>query len=90
MKFCLDRFEGNMAVCLCEDENPPQSQYILSLADHPALAALPAGMLFEATLVDDEHLTDIVSKPQETEDRLARATARLHALAARTKKKKES
>ncbi len=89
MRFCLDRLEGKVAVCLCEEENPPRSQYTFSLDDHPALAAFPEGMLFEAVLVDDEHLTDIVPKPEETKERLDRATARLRALAARTKKKKE-
>ena len=90
MKFCLDRFENNVAVCLCEEENAPGTHYDFALSDNPALAALSEGTLFEATLVDEHHVTDVVAKPDETQERLARATARLHALAARTKKKKEN
>lgn len=90
MKFCLDRFEGAAAVCLCEDEGARKEPYVFAVSENPALANLSEGMLFEAALVDDEHVKDVVAKPQETEDRLARATARLHALAARAKKNRES
>ena len=90
MKFCLDRLEGDFAVCLCEDEGGRREPYVFSLAENPAVSGLPEGMLFEATLVDDEHVSDVVAKPQETEEKLARMTARLHALAARAKKNKGS
>jgi DNA/RNA-binding domain of Phe-tRNA-synthetase-like protein len=90
MKFCLDRFEGNHAVCLCEDEGARREPYVFVVSENPALKDLSEGMLFEANLVDDEHVSDVVAKPQEAEDRLARATARLHALAARAKKNRES
>lgn len=89
MKFCLDRLEGRLAVCLCEDENPPCPQYRFSLDDHPILATFEEGMLFEAELISDQRISAIVPLPKETEERRSRATARLHALAARTKKKKE-
>ena len=90
MKFVLDRIENHIAVCLCEETNTPRSSYDFALSEHPLLATLPEGMVFEATLLDEHHATDIVAKPDETQERLARATSRLHALAARTKKKKES
>lgn len=90
MKFCLDRFEGRVAVCLCEDEGAQREPYAFSLDENPAMATLSEGMLFEADLVDDGHVKNVVSKPDETEQRLARATARLHALAARAKKNRES
>lgn len=86
MKFCLDRFEGQFAVCLCEDEGAGNKKYDFSLAKNPALRDLPAGMLFEATLGEDGVLTDIVAKASETEQRLSAISARLHALAARKKK----
>jgi hypothetical protein len=90
MKFCLDRLEGNCAVCLCEDEGARREPYVFAVSENPALGDLTEGMLFEANLVDDEHVSDVVAKPRETEERLARATARLHALAARAKKNRES
>jgi hypothetical protein len=85
MKFCLDRLEGGCAVCLCEDEGGRREPYVFSLAKNPALADLAEGVLFEAELVDDEHVAHVVAKLQETEEKLARMTARLHALAARKK-----
>ena len=90
MKFCLDRREGAFAVCLCEDEGARKEPYLFSLAENPTLSSLAEGMLFDATLVDDEHIKDVLPKAEETEERLARATARLHALAARAKKNKRS
>jgi hypothetical protein len=90
MKFVLDRIESHIAVCLCEETDAPQPSYNFALSEHPVLATFPEGMVFEATLLDEHHATDIVAKPDETQERLARATSRLHALAARTKKKKES
>ena len=90
MKFCLDRFEGDFAVCLCEDEGGRREPYAFSLAQNPALAELAEGMLFEANLTDDEHVSGVVAKPQETDEKLARMTARLHALAARKKKNREN
>jgi DNA/RNA-binding domain of Phe-tRNA-synthetase-like protein len=90
MKFCLDRFEGKQAVCLCEDEGARREPYVFAVSENPALENLTEGMLFEADLVDDGHVKDVVALPTETEDRLARATARLHALAARAKKNRES
>lgn len=90
MKFCLDRFEGQFAVCLCEDAQAMNKQYDFSLQKNPALRDLPAGMLFEATLGEDGVLTDIVANASETERRLASVRDRLHALASRKKKNGES
>ncbi len=86
MKFCLDRFEGLFAVCLCEDEGANNKKYDFSLEKNPALRGFSEGMLFEATLGEDGVLTDIVANASETEQRLAAARARLHALASRKKK----
>jgi hypothetical protein len=89
MKFCLDRLEGQHAVCLCEDEGARREPYVFAVSENPALGDLSEGALFEADLTDDAHVTNVVARPAETEERLARATARLHALAARSKKNRE-
>ena len=87
MKFCLDRFEGRIAVCLCEDENAPQRQYDVSLDDVPALAALAQGDIFEARIDDEGRLEEITPLKEETAARRASAQARLQALFARSKNK---
>jgi hypothetical protein len=90
MKFCLDRFEGRVAVCLCEEPALLKQQYIFSLEEHPDLTTLVEGDIFEATLDRDGNMTDFRPLKDETAQRLAAAQARLHALAARSKKKRES
>ena len=85
MKFCLDRIEGEVAVCLCEDED--NRRYDVPLADAPALCALADGTLFEATRREDGSLCDVVPLTDETAARRAANRARLQALLARSKKK---
>lgn len=87
MKFCLDRFEGRIAVCLCEDADAPQQQVDVSLDDTPALAALAQGDVFVAEMDAEGRLQDITLLKQETEERRASAQSRLHALFARNKNK---
>lgn len=87
MKFCLDRFEGRVAVCLCEDADAKQRQYDVSVDDTPALAALAEGDLFEATPDCEGKLTGVRLLREETEARRASAQSRLHALFARGKNK---
>ncbi len=87
MKFCLDRREGDIAVCLCEEETAPRRQYEISVKDAPALAALAEGTLFEATLAEDGTLTDIVPDQDATDARRSSMRSRLHALANRKKSK---
>ena len=87
MKFCLDRFEGRIAVCLCEDADAPQQQVDVSLDGTPALAALAQGDVFVAEMDAEGRLQDITLLKQETEERRASAQSRLHALFARNKNK---
>ena len=85
MRFCLDRIEGEIAVCLCEDEG--NRRLDVPLADVPALRALADGTLFEAVLTDEGSLRDVRPLTAETEARRANNQARLQALLARSKKK---
>lgn len=87
MKFCLDRFEGRVAVCLCEDEDAVQPQYDVSLEDVPALAALSQGDIFEAGVDATGRLQDVTLLEEETRARRASAQARLQALFSRNKNK---
>ncbi len=82
MKFCLDRYEGAWAVCLCEDQD--DRSYDFPRADYPAFADMPEGMVFTAGLTDGR-LTDIVPLPKETEERRAAMEQRLRALFRRGK-----
>ena len=87
MKFCLDRREGEFAVCLCEDANNVGRQYDFALSDNAALRTLAEGTVFTAELSAQGTLTALVVLKEETEQRRAQAKARLAALFARKAKK---
>lgn len=84
-RFCLDRVESGIAVCLCEDED--NAMYELALTDAPALRGLADGTLFEAALDPDGIPREIVVLKDETERRRAQNRARLQALLDKSKRK---
>ncbi len=88
MRFCLDRIEGDVAVCLVEDADAPCPSYDVPLDQVPTLRGLADGTLFEATLDADGLPCNICVLTEETEARRARNKDRLQALFARSKKKK--
>ena len=75
--FSLDRIEGEIAVCISDDEE----QFDLSLS---SLGGLKTHDVFSAEIVGDS-LTDIVPMPEERERRLRANKDRLHRLAKRNK-----
>ena len=84
MKFCLDRLEGRIAVCLCEDEHAPHRQYDVPADDLPSLAP---GDIFEAQVDETGRFFGVVLLKEETDARRASAESRLQALFARKKNK---
>ena len=83
-RFCLDRIEGGVAVCLCEDES--NKRYEFPLVSSPALEGLADGTLLEATLGEDGTLCEVAVLTAETEARREKNKARLAALLARGKR----
>lgn len=77
--FSLDRIEGELAVCLSDDDI--QVDVPLSV-----LGGMKVHDVFSAEL-DGEQLTDIVPMPEERDRRLERNRARLRRLFDRTKNK---
>ena len=80
LRFCLDRVESGIAVCLCESEGHAGEKYECSLELTPALRGLADGTLFEAELDGRGCLHDIVILRELTEQRRAQNGARLRAL----------
>ena len=76
--FSIDRFEGNIAVCISDDDdvvNVPVD----------SLGGLEPNDIFSA-YIDGEGLRDIIPMPEERDRRLKEYRERLHALARRSKK----
>ena len=76
--FSIDRFEGNIAVCISDDDdvvNVPVD----------SLGGLEPNDIFSA-YIDGEGLRDITPMPEERDRRLREYRERLHALARRSKK----
>lgn len=76
--FSIDRFEGNIAVCISDDDdvvNVPVD----------SLGGLEPNDIFSA-YIDGEELRDIIPMPEERDRRLREYRERLHALARRSKK----
>lgn len=76
--FSIDRFEGNIAVCISDDDdvvNVPVD----------SLGGLEPNDIFSA-YIDGEGLRDIIPMPEERDRRLREYRERLHALARRSKK----
>lgn len=86
MKFCLDRVESGIAVCLCEDEQKRAYEFALDCV--PTLRGLADGTLFEAEIGSDGLPHDVRVLSEETEGRRASNRARLQALFDRSKRKK--
>ena len=87
MKFCLDRVESGIAVCLCENEQ--DRAYEFALERVPALDGLADGTLFEAAIGEDGLPHDVFVLSEETEERRVSNRARLQALFDRSKRKNE-
>ena len=87
MRFCLDRIEGDMAICLLHDKNTPHRSYEFPLSRVNALEGLADGTLFDAELDSNGLPRNIQVLTELTEATRARNKARLQALFARSKKK---
>lgn len=87
LRFCLDRIESGIAVCLCESEGHKDERHKFSLDEAPALRGLADGTLFEAELDGQGCLRDIVVLSELTEQRKAQNSARLRALFDKSKAK---
>ncbi len=79
--FSIDRFEGNIAVCISDDDE----QFDLP---REILGDMQAHDIFSAE-VQNGALTDITPMPEERDRRLAANKARLQRLVNRQKGKKE-
>lgn len=87
LRFCLDRVEGGIAVCLCESEGHKDERREFSLDEAPALRGLADGTLFEAELDGQGCPRDVVVLSELTEQRKAQNSARLRALFDKSKAK---
>ncbi|MBE6584496.1 MAG: DUF3006 domain-containing protein [Ruminococcaceae bacterium] len=76
--FCIDRIEGDVAVCISDDGE----KLDVALA---TLLGMRANDVFEARFEDGE-LKNIVPMPEERDRRLERNRKMLHDLARRSKK----
>ncbi len=76
--FSLDRLEGDLAVCISDDD-----EVVAVTLD--SLGGLEVRDVFSAR-IDGDRLVDIIPMPGERDKRLSRNRARLHALAKRSKK----
>ena len=76
--FSVDRFEGDIAVCISDDDDVVNVPVV-------SLGGLLPRDVFSAK-IEDEGLHDIVPMPEERDRRLSENRARLHALARRSKK----
>ena len=76
--FSLDRIEGELAVCISDDDEQVTVTY-------SSLGTLKVRDVFSAE-VDGDKLINITPMPEERDRRLEANRSRLHALAKRTKK----
>ena len=86
MRFCLDRIEGDVAICFLHDKDAPHRSYEFPLSRVHALKGLADGTLFDAALDADGLPYDVQVLTELTEATRARNKARLHSLFARSKK----
>ncbi|MGM9643601.1 MAG: hypothetical protein ACI3X1_00775 [Eubacteriales bacterium] len=77
--FSLDRAEGELAVCVSDDDEQ-------IVVPKNTLGGLEVHDVFSAR-IDGDRLVDIVPMPEERDSRLNANRSRLHALARRTKNK---
>ena len=79
--FSLDRFEGNTAVCISDDDD---------VIDVPcdSLPALHAQDVFSAR-IENGTLVDIIPMPEERDRRIKEYRDRLHELARRSKERRQ-
>ena len=76
--FSLDRFEGDFAVCISDDDEKFDMPRSL-------MGDLQAHDVFSA-IIDGDSLTDIIPMPEERDRRIAKNKERLKALFNRGKK----
>lgn len=77
--FSLDRLEGELAVCVSDDDD-------VVVVPLSSLGDLEVRDVFSAKIEGDA-LCDIVPMPKERDNRILRERMRLHALAQKRKKK---
>lgn len=78
--YSLDRFEGDLAVCISDDDNVVRvNRETLGLAENDVFSAIYDGV----------GLSDIIPMPEERDRRLADLDARLYALVRRSKNNSE-
>ncbi len=87
MKFCLDRVESGIAVCLCESEGHEGEKFEFPLDRAKELDGLADGTVLEAVLGEDGLVHDVRVLSEETEQRRVRNRARLRALFGQSKRK---
>lgn len=88
LRFCLDRVESGIAVCLCESEGHTDEKYEFPLARVSALEGLADGTLFEAEFDGQGGLCHVRVLNDLTEQRRAQNSARLRALFDKSRSKK--
>lgn len=76
--FAIDRFEGELAVCVSDDDD-------VVVVPVDTLGGLAPRDIF-AAIVEGDGFKDITPMPDERDRRLARNRARLQALAKRSRK----
>ena len=76
--FSVDRIEGDIAVCISDDDVKVE----IAVSE---LVGLTAGDVFLARL-DGDMLCDVIAMPEERDRRIERNRKRLHDLARRNKK----
>ena len=77
--FSVDRFEGNIAVCISDDDE-------VVCVPQEVLCGLKPTDVFSASM-KDEGIVDITPMPEERDRRIAENRALLHAIARRSKNK---
>ena len=78
--FSIDRFEGELAVCISDDDDV----VVVSIS---SLGGLSQNDIFSA-FIEGDGLSEITPMPEERDRRLREYRERLHALARRTKERR--
>ena len=77
--FSLDRLEGDLAVCISDDDD-------VVVVPVATLGTLAVRDVFSAR-VEGDTLCDVVPRPDERDRRIEESRARLHAIAGKSKNK---
>ena len=78
--FSIDRFEGELAVCVSDDDD-------VVVVPVTSLGGLMPNDIF-AAFIEGDRLSEIIPMPEERDRRLRENRERLHALARRTKERR--